>query len=98
MPEVVIAFRRPPSMSVSEMRAWIIDREVAGPGTLALSGPDESSSDGLRLRVDIDDDERGMVEEELIDLMTDMRLLGLRPVVVPSGDPTLLSSNRRPRR
>ena len=72
-------------MSVSEMRAWIIDRDVARPGTLALSGPDESSSHGLRLRVDINDDERGTVEEELIDLMTDMRLLGLRPVVVPSG-------------
>ena len=64
-------------------------------GGFALSGPEESSSDGLRLRVDIDDDSAGTAEEELIDLMTDMRLLGLHPVVVHSRDPTKSNSNRR---
>jgi len=85
MAEVVIAFRRPPQMSPSQMQEWVTDVTLAGQRALAVSAPEESANDGLHLRVQIDD---GAVEtgvEELADLMTDMRLLGLRPAVLPSG-------------
>jgi hypothetical protein len=83
MAEVVIAFRRPPSMTPSEMRAWVIDRALVRQRALALSGPEESQTEGLRLRVEIDDSAIETAEEELTDLMMDMRLLGLRPAVLP---------------
>ena len=83
MAEVVITFHRPPSMSASEMRAWVVDRALARRRALVLSVPDASSPQhGLRLRVEIDDSKRETAEDELADLMMDMRLLGLRPAVV----------------
>ena len=85
MAEVLIAFRRPPSMSPSEMRAWVIDRALVRQRALVLSGPAGSWRDGLWLRVEIDDDEVETAEEELTDLMMDMRLLGLSPAVLPRG-------------
>jgi hypothetical protein len=85
MAEVVIAFHRPPQMSASQMQEWVSDLTLAPQRALAVSAPVQSANDGLRLRVRIDD---GAVEagvEELADLMTDMRLLGLRPAVISSG-------------
>jgi hypothetical protein len=38
----------------------------------------------MRLRLELDDDTAEIAERELSDLMTDMRLLGLRPALVPS--------------
>jgi hypothetical protein len=83
MGEVLIAFRRPATMSALEMRAWVIDRALVRQRAMALSEPEGSWSDGLRLRVEIDDGEIETAEEELADLMMDMRLLGLRPAVMP---------------
>lgn len=85
MAEVLIAFRRPPSMSTSQMHEWVDGLTLEPQGALAVSAPEESGSDGLRLRVRIKDDAVETGVEELADLMTDMRLLGLRPAVVPSG-------------
>ena len=85
MAEVVIAFRRPPQMSPSQLEEWVSDVTLAGQRALVVSAPEESTDDGLRLQVQIDDDAVRTSVEELADLMTDMRLLGLRPEVVPSG-------------
>ncbi|HLY51048.1 MAG TPA: hypothetical protein VKR21_17790 [Solirubrobacteraceae bacterium] len=83
MAEVVISFRRPPTMTAAEMHAWVIDRALVRQRALVLSGPEGSGHEGLRLRVEVDDEELGTAEEELADLMMDMRLLGLRPAVIP---------------
>ncbi len=84
MADVVIALQRPLSMGVSEMRAWVIGRASARQPALTLSVPEAPSSDRLLLRVELDDDAMGTAEDDFIDLMTDMRLLGLRPEVVTS--------------
>ena len=83
MAEVVIAFWQPPQMSASQMAEWVSDMTLTPQRALAVSAPEGSASDGLRLRVQIDDDAVEAGVEELADLMTDMRLLGLRPAVLP---------------
>ena len=86
MAEVVIAFKRPPSMTASEMRAWVIDRALVRQRALALSVPEASWGQGFRLCVEIDDDAGETAEEELGELMMDMRLLGFQPAVVAQQD------------
>jgi hypothetical protein len=86
MGEIVIAFRRPPSMSASEMRGWVIDRALVRQRALALSVPEASWGQGFRLRVEIDDSAAETAEEELSELMMDMRLLGFQPDVVSPQD------------
>ena len=67
------------------MREWVDHLALAPQRALAVSAPEESASNGSQLRVQIDDDAVEAGVEELADLMTDMRLLGLRPAVLPSG-------------
>ena len=67
------------------MQAWVIDRALVRQRALVLSVPEASWGQGLRLRVEIDEAEMATAEEELADLMMDMRLLGLSPEVV-NGD------------
>lgn len=83
MAEVVIAFRRPPSISASQLQVWVTDFTRTHQSRLTLHGP--SRSDGLRLRMEIDDDTAETGERELSDLMMDMRLLGLSPALVPAA-------------
>jgi hypothetical protein len=83
MAEVEIALRRPP-MSAWQLRAWVKQFGLTHQSRLTLYGL-EPGSDGLRLRLELDDDSVETSERELSDLMTDMRLLGLRPAFVPSG-------------
>ena len=85
MAELVISFRQPPTMTAAEMHAWVIDRALVRQRALVLSAPETPHRGGLRLRVEVDDDELATAEEELSDLMMDMRLLGLRPAVVAPG-------------
>ncbi len=70
MAEVLISFQRPDSLTESEMRAWVTQRSDVGQPSLMLS------RSLLRVEVDADTD------EQLAELMLDMRLLGLRPAVV----------------
>jgi hypothetical protein len=85
--EVLISFQRPASMTESEMRAWITERARTRQPQLALAGPDGSESQPQLLRVEVRADSIEAAEEQLTDLMMDMRLLGLRPTVVPApGD------------
>jgi hypothetical protein len=73
-------------MSSSEMRAWVIDRALVRQRALVLSVPEASWGQGLRLRVEIDEAAMATAEEELADLMMDMRLLGLSPEVLTADE------------
>ena len=84
MAEIVIAFRRPASMTTSEMRAWVVDRALVGPSALTVSVAEASVGRGLRLRVETDDGAAETAEDQLSELMMDMRLLGFHPAVVSS--------------
>jgi len=64
------------------MRAWVVDRALVRQRALALSVPGASWGQGFRLRVETDDEAADTAEEELAELMLDMRLLGFKPVVV----------------
>lgn len=81
---MVISFQAPASMSAAEVRAWVIERALLGRRALVLTVPDPSFGQGLRLRVELDEREAEAAEEELADLIMDMRLLGLRPAVLPA--------------
>jgi hypothetical protein len=82
MAEIVIAFIRPASMTASEMRAWVIDRALVRPSALTVSVPEASVGQGFRLRVQTDDEAAQTAEDQLSELMLDMRLLGFHPAVV----------------
>jgi hypothetical protein len=73
VPEVLICFERPASLSESEMRSWVMERAQTRRPMVALDGS------GPVLRVDIAAE---AADDQLADLMLDMRLLGLRPTVV----------------
>jgi len=78
--EVLISFSRPPSLGESEMRAWIAERARGRGPALILGRPDHSSHHVLTVRMHGESVEAA--EEQLTDLMLDMRLLGLRPAVM----------------
>jgi hypothetical protein len=70
-----------------ELRTWLTERARACRPALARSGPDGSARQALVVRVEVQADSIEAAEEQLTDLMMDMRLLGLRPTVVPApGD------------
>jgi len=84
--EVLISFSRPASLGESEMRAWIAERARDRGPALILGRPGRASQHVLRVRMHGETLESA--EDQLTDLMLDMRLLGLRPAVVsapPSG-------------
>jgi hypothetical protein len=78
--EVLISFSRPASLGESEMRAWIAERARDRGTALMLAKPDDSSLRVLRVRMHAASHEA--LQEEVTDLMLDMRLLGLRPSVL----------------
>jgi hypothetical protein len=81
----MISFERPASLTESEMRAWITERAHTRQLVLALDGPDRSGREPPVLRVEVEEDSLETAEEQLTELMLDMRLLGLRPVVLSPG-------------
>jgi hypothetical protein len=80
MPEVLISLERP-ALLTPELRAWINHRLGSGRALLTRSRLN-GSTPTLMLRVELDADTDEAVDEEVIDLMTDLRLLGLRPALV----------------
>jgi hypothetical protein len=84
--EVLISFQWPASITASELRSWIASRAQTLTGALTLTGPPGLESRPPLLRVELRDDSWEPAEEQITGLVTDMRLLGLRPQVVPASD------------
>jgi hypothetical protein len=82
MSEVVIRLERPASLT-PELRAWINSRLGSGRALLTRSRLNGSGPRALLLRVRLESESDDGVDEEVTDLMTDLRLLGLRPALVP---------------
>lgn len=80
----MISFERPESMTESEMRAWITERGRVRPPERDPEKAGGAGTGALLLCVDVQADGKA-AEEQLTDLMMDMRLLGLRPSVVSRG-------------
>jgi hypothetical protein len=81
MSEVVIRLERPASLT-PELRAWINSRLGSGRALLTRSRLNGSGPRALLLRVRLQSESEDGVYEEVTDLMTDLRLLGLRPALV----------------
>lgn len=80
MSEVLIRLERP-ALLTPELRAWLADRMGGGRAVLARERANGSDRGALLLRVELRDSNGG-AQEEVTDLMTDLRLLGLRPGLV----------------
>jgi hypothetical protein len=81
MPEVLIRLERP-ALLTPELRAWLADRMDGGRAVLARERTNGSDRGALLLRVETGSDSYDEVQDEVGDLMTDLRLLGLRPALV----------------
>jgi hypothetical protein len=81
MPEVLIRLERP-ALLTPELRAWLADRMDGGRAVLARERTNGSDRGALLLRVEMASDSDDDVQDEVGDLMTDLRLLGLRPALV----------------
>ena len=78
-PNMVEALIRlePPAFLTPEVRAWISQR----PGLTLSRGRDEAGRSALLLRLRVAG-EPGAADDEIGDLLTDLRLLGLRPTLI----------------
>jgi hypothetical protein len=88
MTEVLIRLQRP-ALLTPELRAWLADRMDGGRAVLSRERTNGSDRGDLLLRVEVaahpPDTPNGSgngVHDEVGDLMTDLRLLGLRPALV----------------
>lgn len=81
MAQVVICLE-PPASLTPELRAWISHRAPNGRAALTRGRLPGSDSVALLLRVDVNSASEDVLQEEITDLMTDLRLLGLRPILV----------------
>jgi hypothetical protein len=81
MSEVLIRLQRP-ALLTPELRAWLADRMNGGRAVLSRERTNGSDRGDLLLRVEIGNGSNNGVHEEVADLMTDLRLLGLRPALV----------------
>ena len=79
--EVLIRLQRP-ALLTPELRAWLADRMDRGRAVLTRERANGSDRGALLLRVEVNGGSNGGAEEEVADLMTDLRLLGLRPALV----------------
>lgn len=84
MAEVVIRLQRPALMT-AEVRMWLGQRVGEGQPMVALGRLERSDHGELLLRVEVADQSVSAAEHDLADLMTDMRLLGLRPALARDG-------------
>jgi phospholipase C len=82
MSEVLIRLERP-ALLTPELRAWLADRMDGGRAVLTRERTNGSCD--LLLRVEIGTHpphSKNGVQDHVADLMTDLRLLGLRPALV----------------
>jgi len=76
----MISLERSASMTEPETHDWIAER--ARQLALTFRGLDGSGGDALVLRIEVDG---YSTQTALMDLMTDMRLLGLQPTLLGAG-------------
>ena len=81
VPEVLIRLERPASLT-PELRAWISQRLGSGRAALTRSRLNGSDMPAMVLRVEVRGPTDDAVQENLADLLTDLRLLGLRPTLL----------------
>lgn len=81
MAEILIRLKRP-ALLTPELRAWLADRVDGGRAVLARERANGSDRGALLLRVEVGDDADEGVQDQVADLLTDLRLLGLRPALV----------------
>lgn len=81
MAEILIRLKRP-ALLTPELRAWLADRVDGGRAVLARERANGSDRGALLLRVEVGDDSDEGVHDQVADLLTDLRLLGLRPALV----------------
>jgi hypothetical protein len=87
MAEVLIFLQRPPTLSEAEMRTWLLERAgIHRRPKLAIAEPDHREGQQALLQVDVEADSVQDARTQLNELMTDMRLVGLRPAFA-STDP-----------
>jgi hypothetical protein len=79
MPEVEILLERPASLT-PELRAWILHRLGSG-GAVFTRSRSSNGRAAVRLRVELQADSDEAIQEEVTDLLTDLRLLGLHPTL-----------------
>jgi hypothetical protein len=79
--QVLIRLGRPASLT-PELRAWINHRLGTGRAVLMRSRLGSSDRPAMLLRVDVQPGPDENMDEEVTDLLTDLRLLGLRPSLV----------------
>lgn len=81
MAEVLIRLERP-ALLTPELRAWLAHRMDRGRAVLTRERTNGSERGALLLRVEVHGESDDGMQDEVADLMTDLRLLGLRPALV----------------
>ncbi len=93
--EVLISYRLPERLDEPELRTWLAAQmQTLSAGAVAFLPPESAADhdhDGL-MRLALDSDTARSIEDRIADLVTDMRMLGLRPATVavhraPQGHP-----------
>jgi hypothetical protein len=78
--QVLIRLDRP--TLTPELRAWINHRLGLGRAVLTRSRLSSSDRSAMLLRLDVQAGPDDGIDDEVTDLLTDLRLLGLRPTLV----------------
>ena len=85
MIEVLISYARPESLDEPQLRSWLANQvQALSAEAVTFLPPDEPTAhdrDGL-VRFALDSDTARSAEDRIADLVTDMRMLGLRPETV----------------
>jgi hypothetical protein len=85
MIEVLIAYARPESLDEPELRLWLANQlhtlSAEAVTFLPPDRPTDHDRDAL-VRFALDSDTVRLAEDRIADLVTDMRMLGLRPETV----------------
>ena len=85
MIEVLISYQLPEILDEPELRSWLADRMQALSAEAVAFLPPESAVDHDRdglVRFALEADAARSAEDHIADLVTDMRMLGLRPEAV----------------
>jgi hypothetical protein len=91
MPELLISFRRPPSLAQADLYGWFASQDRA---LAALSGRLEAGAttshaaetDPSLLRVSLPAGRGRSADDRITELLADMRMLGLNPQIVAPDD------------